>query len=417
MPQPLGCLFASLFLSSICLPTAVHSASSVDRQAHVEVQAKLRALEFTSDHNVLRRDGADLLTCGDRFPDVEWNSKSPESMAPITHTQARHVEARVLIFLNKLPAGTRVSVVGESNQEAFNFEGEGQVRDWGGGPSSAMVEVTSKGLLPGRMERIEAGIQWMATVTLPSGMTQVIDLGRTDRIVCYLTRGTPRKTEEVPSGVTASRLAHAYQRLATAFEWAPANPSPVALVHALTSFCGQWYNPKVHLDRAEAWNLPANWRSRKPGASCISICNYCGLILDQVGMEGEIRQLELFATAESPQVAQEGGVWSDNYFKDVGRDRWELFLVDDRNTRLGRVGGWGGMNHYEACIAYTWQGKTYYFPGGTNRVYDDKNMVLWIFRTLAWARWDFRTQEWQVMEVVYTYAAPGRGAPPNCPIP
>lgn len=393
------------------------NAALPTRPRVMEIQAQMKALEFTSDHNVIRRDGQDLLSCGERYPDVEWTSRDPGTMSPITHTQARHVEARVLLYLNKLPQGTSVRVVGLSPIEGFRFEGEGRVSDWAGGPCSAVVEVTSQGLLPARMERLETSIQWIATVLVPGQNPQVIDLGRTGNLVCYLTRGTPRRTDEAPSGVTAMRLAHSYMRLATAFEWAPPNPSPVALVHALTSFCGQWYNPKNHFDRADAWNLPSSWRMRKPGASCISICNYCSLILDQVGMEGEIQQMELYASPDAPHIAKEGGVWSDNYYKDVGRDRWELFLVDDRNTRLGRVGGWGGMNHYEACIAYTWQGKTYYFPGGTNRVYDNKNTVLFIFRTLAWARWDYRAQEWQVMEVVYTYTQPGRGAPANCPIP
>jgi len=374
-------------------------------------------LEFTSDHNLLRRDGTDLLTCGERYPDIEWSAKNPEFVAPMTHTQARHMEARLLLRFNRLPQGTIVKVKGDSENLAFQFEGEGKIEETGPFASAAVVYVKSKDLLPAQLRRLQATIQWSGTVQVPGENPREIDLARTGPHVCYLTRGTPRRGDETPSGVTARRLQVSYERLAIALENAVENPSSVAIVHALTSYIGRWYNPKQHFDRENAWYVPSTWKLKTPGASCISICQYCMLILDQLGMEGNYKIVALYARPDNPDRALEGGVEADSITKNVGRQQWELFLVDDRNTRLGQLFGWGGMNYYEACLTYEWEGKTYYMPGGTDRIYDNKNTVLKVFRTLAWARWDSWRKEWQVMQIVRTYTPPGRGAPPNCEIP
>lgn len=414
------------FLSRWCAATLgfialtgqdAQSANPV-RPVYREVSARMTALEFTSDHNLICRDGSDLLRCGSRYPDVEWSAKEPHFASPMTHTQGRYVEARVMVKLNRLPAGTMVRLKGTAEQESFTFEGEGKVEDVGGDPCMAVVYVRSKGMLPAQLRRMQATIDWSVTVLVPGDSPRVIDLADTGPHVCYLTRGTPRRADEVASAVTPRRMQTSYERLALALESVEEeNPSTIAIVHALTRHVGEHYNPKQHFEREDAWYVPTTWRLKPAGASCISICNYCSLILDQIGMEGEYRQIALYSRPDNPDRALEGGRESDSITRDVGRQQWELFLVDDRNTRQGQVGGWGGMNYYEAVIAYDYKGKTYYFPGGTDRVYDNKDQVLKIFRTLAWARWDTWRKEWQVMQVVRTYTSPGRGAPPNCELP
>ena len=396
-----------------------HDARSANpvRPVYREVSARMTALEFTSDHNLMCRDGSDLLHCGSRYPDVEWTSTDPKVTAPMTHTQGRHVEARVMVKLSRLPVGTTVRVRGLSEQEAFNFEGEGRVEEIGGDPCMAVVYVRSKGLLPAQLRRMQASIDWTVSVIIRGENIRELELADTGPHVCYLTRGTPKRTNEVVSAVTPRRIQTSYERLAIALESADDSPSSVAIVHALTRHVGQWYNPKKHFEREDAWYVPSTWKLKPPGASCISICNFCSLILDQLGMEGNYRLIALYAKPNDPDKALEGGVESENYTRDVGKQQWELFLVDDRNSRLGKVGGWGGMNYYEACIAYDFQGKTFYFPGGTDRVYDNKDQVLRIFRTLAWARWDTWRKDWQVMQIVRTYTPPGSGAPANCELP
>lgn len=407
--------FFALALSVMTWETA--QARNPVRLEPRDLQAKMSLLEFTSDHNLMRRDGADLLTCGDRYPDIEWTAKDADSAAAMTHTQARHMEARVLLKFNRLPQGTVIKLRGDSETQAFSFEGEGKVEQTGPLASTAVVYVKSKDLLPAQLRRLQATINWNATIEIPGENAREVDLATSGPHVCYLTRGTPHRAEEKGSEVTARRMQVSYERMALALENAPENPSAVGIVHALTSYVGQWYNPKQHFERENAWYVPSTWRLKTPGASCISICQYCSLILDQLGMEGKYKIVALYARPDNPDRALEGGVESDSMLRSVGRQQWELFLVDDRNSRLGQILGWGGMNYYEACVSYEWEGKTYYLPGGTDRIYDNKNQVLKIFRTLAWARWDTWRKEWQVMSIVRTYTPPGRGAPANCEYP
>jgi hypothetical protein len=40
-----------------------------------------------------------------------------------------------------------------------------------------------------------------------------------------------------------------------------------------------------------------------------------------------------------------------------------------------------------------------------------------VFRTLAWATYDFSLRQWVVREVVYTYSCPGDRQPESVPLP
>lgn len=410
-----GLLFASLAFTAFDSQSMAAnglSAKKPDREVHV----RLKAVEFTSDHNLLHRDGNDLLSAGERLPDVEWESSRSREIARITHSASRHLEGRALISLNYLPSGTMVRLIGESEDGHFSLDGSARMEFSGGDPCKAVVHLAAKTLLPATLSILRGQIHWLAEVQIPGENLKTIDVRETTQIECFLTRGTPR-TNKVASEVTAMRLRESYLRINNALADLPENPSVVAMVHALTSHCGRFYNPQQHFERQDAWYVPVTWRYRYPGASCISICNYCSLILDQIGMEGDYRQLEIYARPDKPTKAIEGGVTSEDFVKEVGWEKWQLFLVDDRSTRWGQVGSYGGMNNYEACIAFTWLGKTYYFPGGTDRVYDNVDQVLSVFRTLAWARWDPKRMNWQVVEVVHTYTPPGQGVPGNCKIP
>jgi len=356
------------------------------------------------------------LSAGERYPDVEWDISRPREIARLTHTTSRHLEARALVTLNLLPTRTLVRLLGESEDGHFAMDGSAKMEISGGDPCKAVINLRSHSPFPAALTLLRGEIHWLAEIRIPGEYPKTVDIGETTSIECFLTRGTPR-TQKPASEVTAMRLHESYRRLQDAISRLPENPSVVAIVHALTSHCGRFYNPQRHFERQDAWYVPVTWRYRYPGASCISICNYCSLILDQIGMEGEYKQLEIYARPDNPTKAIEGAVTSEDIVKEVGWQTWQLFLVDDRSTGWGQVGSYGGMNNYEACIAFTWQGKTFYFPGGTDRVYDNLDQVLCVFRTLVWARWDVRRMNWQVMEVVHTYTPPGKGVPGNCKIP
>src|SRR5262249_1438027 len=160
------------------------------------------------------------------------------------------------------------------------------------------------------------------------------------------------------------------------------------------------YLPTRHFGRDRAWKVPETWQMNPRGASCVSIVEFVVLLCDMAGIDGNVFTTAFYAGADKPSAAIQGGLGDPPVYKKGPDDeRWQLFVVDDNNSRKGQVGGRGGMNYYEAALALEWKGRKYFYPGGTNRVYDSPDHVIEIFRTLAWATYDFRLEEWVVREV------------------
>jgi len=182
-------------------------------------------------------------------------------------------------------------------------------------------------------------------------------------------------------------------------------PTPKQYVHELSKMVNRHYNPKVHYEYEDSWGVPNTWRSG--GASCISNSYYLKRICDVLGLPGKFETVAIYANPESPYRIHFDGVDSPKSYKMTRSGQWEWFLVDDRNSRGGRVGGWGGMNHYEGCLVHDFEGVKTYYPGGTPFAFTDPRQVLNVFCCLAWARYDSRTNEWQVMEVIAVYKGYG----------
>jgi hypothetical protein len=155
-----------------------------------------------------------------------------------------------------------------------------------------------------------------------------------------------------------------------------------------------------------------------PGASCISIVEFVSLVWNIIGGEGQASMAALYARADQPAKALRGGLGDPPITRRTpSGETWQLFLTDENNTNKGQPGGQGGMNYYEAALELDWRGKKFYYPGGTDRVYDSPDMVLSIFRTLAWAAYDFQRDAWVVREVVHTYTLPGQKQAESVPLP
>jgi hypothetical protein len=182
-------------------------------------------------------------------------------------------------------------------------------------------------------------------------------------------------------------------------------PTTKQYVHELSKIVNRYYNPKVHYEPEDAWGVPNTWRSG--GASCISNSYYLKRVCEVLGLPGKFDTVAIYANPESPHRVHFDGVDSPKSYKNTRQGQLEWFLVDDRNTRGGRVGGWGGMNHYEGCLVHDIEGVRTYYPGGTPFAYTDPTQVLNVFCCMAWARYDARQNEWQVMEVVSVYKGYG----------
>jgi hypothetical protein len=137
-----------------------------------------------------------------------------------------------------------------------------------------------------------------------------------------------------------------------------------------------------------------------------------------IGLDGDIQLAAFYARPEAPLRAVRGGLGDPPIRKKgPGNETWQLFLTDENNTHKGQVGGAGGMNYYEAALELTCNGRTYFYPAGTDRVYESPDMVIRVFRTLVWAAYDYRLDSWVVREVVHTYTPPGQKQPESVPVP
>ena len=378
-------------------------------------RGRVEALAFTSGHHLLCRNTTDVLGGGPRYPDVEWTN-APRTNAPITHTGGddSRIRARITLALEGVAARTPYLLEGRSAEPALCFRGEGRLA--AGDVRPLNVEATAP--LGRAVRKVRDRVSWSLTLDPGTSASRTLDLGATGPHVVYVTLGTPQDTEDPLSAVTDVRMERAVECVAAAIARAGAGASPPRIVHELMKEQVDYYLPSRHYGRQDAWKVPESWGMRPKGASCISLVDFDVLVCKMIGVEGTARRSAFYATAEDPFKAVRGGLGDPPVFKaGAFGERWQLFLIDDSNSNAGQPGGLGGLNYYEAALEYEWRGKSYYYPGGTPRVYDTPDKVLEIFRTLAWVRYDFVLHDWMVTEVAAIYTPPGRAAPPSVSLP
>ncbi|MFM7112079.1 MAG: hypothetical protein ACKO26_13115 [Planctomycetota bacterium] len=395
-------------------------------------QVFIEPIEFdiTSEHGLMHRDTANLAEPGERWDEPEWRF-GRSNIVPFTHDggkQAR-LAGRLKLKVEGVKPGSLIRIRGLSHEPGFNVAGEVVVSpgdDNAGddgdddeaaakkhaGPVTVVAEVKAGEGLGTAVRKISQPIVWFAEVKPPGeGKASKHDLGPTSPLVGYVLRGRPKMTDQKRGVVTPRRLSIAVERYNNALANAGENPSSLAIVAELVGRMGKHYLPTRHYEEEDAWNVPETWVMKDPGASCFSIISYSINLLNMVGQEGEYDMVTYTATLENPTKAVLGSLGSPPVRKPAIGDYWQLFLVDDRNTKLGQAGGLGGVNFYEAVMRYKFGGRTYFMPGGTSRVYTNPDDILRVFRTMAWARYDNWKKEWRVVRVVHTYVRPGEGSP------
>jgi len=379
------------------------------------IRGQAVALRFTSDHGLLCHNTTDLLSAGDRYPCTAW-VHTPALNVPITHTAGKksHVRATFSFSLAGIAADTPGLLEGKSDEPALCFRQEVSLS---AGPL-LQVDLTASQPLGLAIRKIRQPIRW--TLTLHPGTTasRQLDLGVTGPHVVYAVFGPPKGLDEARSLPTDIRLDLAVQTVAAVQAKAGLTTAEPWLLWELMRQNVETYLPTRHYPREQAWKVPESWRLQPKGASCISIVEFVGLVAKVVGMEGDISTTAFHARLPNARQAQRGGL-GDPPVKKRGPDGepWQLFLVDHHNSRAGQVGGVGGMNYYEAVLEFRYRGATYFYPGGTDRVYDSGEKVLTIFRTLAWAAYDWSIEDWVVREVVETYSQPGDKPILSVPLP
>lgn len=364
-------------------------------------EVSFEALDFTSNIHNLRRDGARLSQAGEKYPDIEWRS-GQDAVAPILHAADKPVKADLLLQLKGVRPGAKLAVTGESETYlTLDLKGETTIGSFIEENEIVRVPVTAAKNLAKGLKKMKDRIRWKLELTQPTGERSEADLGTTSGVVCYLAFTDVVRSSPDAYQPTPNRIEHAYNRFNSAVGTLELQSPWNDQVHSLSKQVGRYYNPVNHFDDDDCWFVPGTWGVRGGGASCISIVRYCRAVLEVLGYPGTIRMDAVYARPETPTMATLGGIDSPDIYK----NGLKLFLVDNRNTANGSVGGFGGMNNYEGVLIYTGEKGTVYFPGGTQYMYSNINQVLGVFRALVWARWDSRAQNWQVAQIVHAYQA------------
>jgi hypothetical protein len=384
-------------------------------QAADAVTGEVAALRFTSDHKLICKNKRDVLTGGDRYPDIAW-CKDPPSNAPITHTGGPqvHIHAEITLSLTSVADETPYRLQGLSDEPALCFLKEGKLAS----VEDPVLSIEASQPLGLAVRKIRKTIAWTLTLHPGGRAEKTVALGTTGPHVVYVTLGTPRHTDDARSVVTDIRMDLTVERVAAAMKRAGKETGGPWIVYWLMAQNGDHYLPTRHYSKEKAWKVPESWEMKPKGASCVSIVEFVGLLCNMIGIEGEATTTAFYAKPPNPKEALRGGLGDPPIrTKGANNETWQLFLVDESNSNLGQVGGVGGMNYYEAALQYDLNGRTFYYPGGTNRVYDKPEKVLKIFRTLVWATWDEQVQDWVVREVVETYVKPGEKRPRSMDLP
>jgi hypothetical protein len=352
----------------------------------------IESFRFASDHGLLPRD--------------------PGAAGPITHTAGEKVRAEVTLIVSGLDRSVPFELQGASAEPGLCFRSVGQLTE--GKVALPLLAVNPLGPM---VRKIDARINWLLILRPTDRPVERVSLGSTGPYVIYTTLGTPRNTDCPAGDVTERRMELVVSRVAAAQKAAGPGASAPRLVYELMKQNGEHYLPTRHYRGAQAWRLPESWTMQPPGGSCIAIAEFVKLLCDMTGLEGEVR-LSAYCAWPSDAAAVRGGLGDPPQFKPgPNATTWQLFLIDHRNSRQGQVGGVGGVNYYEAVLEYDWHGKRYFYPGGTDRVFDDPALVLHVFHTLAWAEFDERHGDWVVREVVRTYVPAGGKFPSSVPLP
>ncbi len=375
-------------------------------------QPTIRMLDILTSINVLKGNGKNLDTAGSLYPEVEW--KTGEKSSPFIQVHGTRIKATADFHLGNLKKGTSIRVEGTA-KKAYSFDLSGEIvlaRDIS---AEEVVAITLLGRqpLPINLQRLDDIIGWKVFITTPEKVKTQLDLPEKTSLTTYLVFSDNFKQLTPGSNPTPARMEHAYHRFQQATGHLALAYAPHSVVHQLNRHVSHHYNPANHFSEGQAWFVPTRWSVPGGGASCISISSYCQKVLQVLGFPGKVEIDAFFAKPENPRVAVPGGTDSSSVYTNTSSGKLKLYLVDNRNTNGGAPGGYGGMNNYEGAIVYTNDGATYFLPGGTQSMYYNKNQVLSVFISLAWARWDARAAQWQIVQVVQYYQNPRNNTQSN----
>ena len=145
------------------------------------VEGELKSVEFTSDHNLLKKNptsGSEWGDSSDAYETPEWVADTRNN--PISQTKNTKLTAKVKLKVE--PAGATFELFGNGFDGYANFRKTGNLSTG----SDQEITVTADDVLPNTVGKVNKIIDWKITV----GTTEY-DIGSSGEHIVYVTYGTP----------------------------------------------------------------------------------------------------------------------------------------------------------------------------------------------------------------------------------
>lgn len=344
------------------LAAGLGSTGTFETSENKEPGTALRSLDFVSDHAVMRDNSKDWSNEGKAFPQPDWaNSKKGETRSSsISHTMGQQME--INLGFDVWPAtadAATATITGKGSSPFLDFD---VTKTMSGGMGKTQ-HMTSSSKLPDDVaaypdQSIDWKIKW-GSWEHPIGTTGPFDI--------YATVDKPVR----PGAVTTNRMAKAVELVS----FAPTlDPHDVA-----KDVMSTWPEFNLDVQYANEWDLAGDMEK---GAQCIDIVRFVQSVLGMVGLSTIGEAVIIWARPTAPTTAVEtpwgapGGMAARLFPGFPGQPSWTAWLLD----------GDFRPNNYEAALKLTHGGKTKYYPGGVDAVFDNPDDVLTVFNCLSWLR-------------------------------
>jgi hypothetical protein len=313
---------------------------------------ELVSVQFTSDHDLLKKYDADWKDGGSRYPKPEWTSATHH---PVSHTMDQQVEIKIVVEVQPANACPETGKIRGEAPDGLVFE----QASWTFSAGKQTIVLKSDKKLPKKVNAMEFRIKWSTT-----GTSVPISPAETANKM-YITYDTPYNDTPFGNEVTEKRLAWVCGLCAGDSN----GHDSVKKIHDSTgTYDLSSSTPSPH------WNIAGGAH-----AQCMDLSKFYWLATELLGLRAGI-VVYLFprigkATTEStnPSDVQRRSVAATHPASTPHKalnPNEEILLVDFS----------GGWNNFEACFKFTHPdssgtAKTRYYAGGAG-IYDTKEAVM-----------------------------------------
>ena len=357
----------------VCFRCTTTGAVTCKDAAVTVVKIELKKLSFKTDHGMMRDNNSNYTASGSLFTKPDWDDAGKNN--PISHTMNQNVGVDLEFLVTPSDAPSRSYSIKGTGPTGLNYEG---TVDLGGGTQVRPLTSTDK--LENKIQKLMGSINWELKFNNASVHTR-----STGSHTVYLTIGTPRNDGTTAGAVTQKRMERAVSQAAAA-----ASLDPHSITKKVIQAQG---NFDLNAAQVNEWLVPDN------GGDCQSIVRFARAVLDMINVPGTILHRNVYARETAPTTgievdgATHGGLNTDVRMHPNGI--WSLALMDGSTPP--------GCNAFEATAKFTHNGITKYYAGGTLGVFDNKNQVLTVFRSLSWVGGVGTPPVCTIMQVVHSY--------------